>query len=113
MDDYTEIIKGRIIDRQSGEPVKGAEVEIYDKDMMLDDYLGTVTTDKDGRFEVEFTWAEYKDTVFEGRPDIFLRVFNPATGNRTKSKVFHELSGVVAEDDDSVEVMDLGDVAVD
>ena len=113
MNDYTEVVKGRIVGRQSGAPVKGAEVEIYDKDLLLDDYLGTVTTDKDGRFEIDFTWAEYKDTVFEGRPDIFLKVRNPATGKTTKSKVFHELSGEVAEDDDSVEVMDLGDVAVD
>ena len=54
-------------------------------------------------------WADYKDGVFEGRPDIFLKVLNPATGKTTKSKVYEELSGELA-DDDSEEVMDLGDV---
>jgi hypothetical protein len=113
MDNYTEVVKGRIIDRLSGDPVQGAEVEIYDKDMLLDDYLGTVLTDNDGRFELDFEWAQYKDSVFEERPDIFLQVRNPKTGKTSKSKVYHELSGEIEEDDDSVEVMDLGDVPVD
>jgi hypothetical protein len=112
MNDYTEIVKGRIVDKQAGAPVKGAVVEVYDKDLLLDDYLGTVTTGGDRRFEVDFTWADYKDTVFEGRPDIFVKVRNPATGETTKSKVFEELSGKLA-DDDSEEVMDLGDIPVD
>ena len=112
MIDYTEIVKGRIIDRQGGAPVEGAEVEVYDEDMLINDYLGTATTDGDGRFEVDFTWAEYKDSVFEGRPNIFLKVRNPATGKKTKSKVFYELSGKLS-DDDSEEVMEIGDIPVD
>ena len=112
MRDYGEVVKGRIVDREGGAPVGGAKVEVYDKDLLIDDYLGTATTDEDGRFQVDFTWADYKDGVFEGRPDIFLKVLNPATGKTTKSKVYEELSGELA-DDDSEEVMDLGDVPVD
>ena len=112
MNDYTEIVKGRIVGRKGGAPVQGAVVEVYDKDLLIDDYLGTATTDEDGRFEVDFTWAEYKVSFVEGRPDIFLKVRNPETGKTTKSKVFYELSGRVS-DDDSEEVMDLGDIPVD
>jgi hypothetical protein len=112
MNDYSEVVKGRIVSRDGGAPVVGAEVEVYDKDMLIDDYLGKVTTDGDGRFRVDFTWAEFKDGVFEDRPDIYLKVRNPATGKTTKSKVFEELTGELAEDD-SEEVMDLGDVPVD
>jgi len=112
MRDYSEVVKGRIVTRKGGTPVEGAEVEVYDKDMLVDDYLGTAVTDREGRFLVDFTWANYKDGVFEGRPDIFLKVRNPATGETTKSKVFEELSGELAEDD-SEEVMDLGDIPVD
>jgi len=112
MQDYKEIVKGRIVDRSAGKPVQGAEVEVWDKDMLIDDYLGTATTDQDGRFDVEFIWAEFKDSPFEDRPDIFLRVRNPATGKSTKSRVFQELTGKLS-DDDSEEVMDLGDIQVD
>lgn len=110
--DYTEVVKGRIVNGPGGAPVRGAAVEVFDKDMLIDDYLGTATTDQDGQFEVDFTWAEFKDSVFENRPDIYLKVRNPTTGKTTKSKVFYELSGKLSEDD-SVEVMDLGDIPVD
>jgi len=112
MQDYDEIVTGRIVDKNTNAPVKGAQVEVYDKDLIIDDYLGTTTTDGDGRFKVDFNWANYKAGMFEGRPDIFLKVRNPGTGKTTKSKVFYELTGELS-DDDSVEVMDLGDIAVD
>lgn len=112
MEDYTEVVKGRIVDKSGGAPVKGAEVEVWDKDLLMNDYLGMATTGPDGRFEVPFTWSQYKDSVFEDRPDIFLKVHNPATGRKTKTKVFNELSGEVS-DDDSEEIMDLGDIPVD
>jgi len=112
MRDYVEIVKGRIVDQQQGAPVMGATVEVYDKDMLIDDYLGTATTDAEGRFEVEFSWADYKDSFFEGRPDIFLIVLNPISGKTTRSKVFYDLRGELAKDE-SEEVMDLGEVPVD
>ena len=112
MEDYTEVIKGRIVTRGGVEPVKDAEVEVWDKDLLMDDYLGATVTDQDGRFEVPFYWSQYKDSVFEDRPDIFLKVNNPRTGKQTRTKVFYELSGELS-DDDSEEVMDLGDIPVD
>jgi hypothetical protein len=112
MSDFQEIVQGRIVDRDQGTPLAGAKVDVYDKDLVLSDYLGTATTGQDGRFSVEFNSALYKAGPFEGRPDIFLKVLNPTTGKTTKSKVFEELSGKMA-DDDSVEVMDLGDTPVD
>ena len=112
MKDYKEVVKGRIVSKEGSRPVAGAEVRVYDKDVLTSDHLGTATTSGDGSFEVDFTWADYKDGPFEDRPDIFLKVKNPATGKTTKTKVYEELTGDLAEDD-SVEVMDLGDVPVD
>jgi hypothetical protein len=112
MADYREVVTGRIVDRKAGQPIAGARVEVFDEDMLLDDYLGAAVTDREGRFEVEFTTSEYKDGPFDGRPDIFLEVRNPTTGKQTKSKVFRKLTGELA-DDDSVEMMDLGDTAID
>lgn len=111
MNNYDEIVTGRIVD-SSGAPVAGARVEVYDKDMIVDDYLGSNNTEADGLFKVDFGWADYKDSPFEGRPDIFLKVRNPSTGKTTKSKVYYDLTGKLS-DDDSEEVMDLGDIPVE
>lgn len=110
MRDYTEIVKGRIVNRQDGTPVSGAVVEVYDKDMLLNDYLGSAVTDESGRFQVEFSSEVFKDSAFEDRPDIFLKIRKPATGETVKTGVFEEHSGEMVDDD--TEVMDLGDVPV-
>ena len=112
MTDHKEVVKGRIVMRDGSRPVRAAEVRVYDKDMIVDDHLGTTTTDVDGGFEVDFRWSDFKEGVFEARPDIYVKVKNPATGKTTKSKVYEELQGDLAADD-SVEIMDLGDIAVD
>lgn len=111
MTDYQEIVTGTIVSRGSGEAVRGAEVSVYDKDLLMSDHLGSTLSGEDGRFEVGFTWAQFKDSVFEGRPDIFLKVLNPQTGETTKTGVFAELKGKLDEKD--VETMDLGRVEVD
>ena len=111
MPNYKEVVKGRIVSKTSG-PVAGAEVKVYDKNLLVDDHLGTATTGADGSFEVDFKWSDYKHNPFENRPDIFLRVRDPSTGNTTKTRVWDELEGQLTADD-SVEVMDLGDVPVD
>jgi len=107
MGDYREILTGTIQDAH-GTPLVGANVEVYDKDLLHDDHLGTTTTDEAGRFRVSFGWADYKDSYFEDRPDIFLKVTDPTTGNTTKTKVYAELKGDMIDDD--TEVMDLGAV---
>jgi hypothetical protein len=112
MANYKEVVKGRIIAKEGSAPVVGAKVKVYDKDLLLDDHLGDAVTDKEGCFQVNFTWADFKGGPFEDRPDILLKVKNPTTGKTTKSRVYDELKGEVA-DDDSVETMDLGDIPVD
>ncbi len=109
MGDYREIITGQIVGA-NGNPIAGATVEVYDKDLLSNDHLGTATTDDAGRFRVSFGWADYKDSFFEDRPDVFLKVTDPASGKTTKSKVYDELKGDMVDDD--TEVMDLGSVQI-
>ena len=47
-------ISGRVIDEETSHPVAGAVVEAWDKDHVYDDLVGSVTTDSDGRFQLEF-----------------------------------------------------------
>ena len=41
---------------------------------MSDDYLGSATTDGDGRYAVEFGADAFRD-AFDQRPDLYVRVF--------------------------------------
>ncbi len=107
MGDYREILTGTILDKH-GTPLADANVEVYDKDLLHNDHLGTATTDAAGHFRMSFGWADYKDSFFEDRPDIFLKVTNPASGATSKTKVYDELKGDMIDDD--TEVMDLGEV---
>ena len=111
---YKEIVTARVVSRQDHQPVSGATVRVYDQDMVFDDFLGEATTDANGRFSVTFSSDDFQGQVtgFEARPDIFIRVTNPATGKTTKSETFHELTGLLTRND-AEEIMDLGDVEVD
>ena len=110
MADFKEIVTAVIVAREGGGPVPRAEVEVYDKDLLHSDHLGTGVTGEDGRFHVEFGWSDYKDAFLEGRPDIFLKVRNPATGETTKTEVYSDLRGALDAND--VETFDLGTIAV-
>ena len=54
---YKEIVTARVVSRQNHQPVSGATVRVYDKDLVLNDFLGEATTDSDGHFSVTFPYA--------------------------------------------------------
>lgn len=112
MRDYKEIVTGRVVS-SSGAPVASAKVEMYDKDLLSNDYLGADTTDEHGRFRIGFSSSDFRNDfgLPEGRPDIFLKV-KTADGATAKSEVYRELKGTLSEDD-AEEVMDLGEVKVE
>lgn len=110
MQDFTEILMGTVVRREGGTPITGATVEVYDKDLLSSDHLGTTHTDDGGRFRLVFLWSDYKSSIFEGRPDIFLKVTDPGSGRAMKSEVYAELKGLL--DGDDIETMDLGKVPV-
>jgi len=70
-------IHGRITKLEDGTAVKGLLVEAVDKDYKCDDRLGTVMTDKDGKFEILYTENDFKDAYLDTKPDIYLRIKTP------------------------------------
>ena len=52
----------------------------YDQDLIVDDHLGDTHTDSAGRFEIEYSEAQYRD-FHETLPDLYLRIFD-ASGKR-------------------------------
>jgi hypothetical protein len=111
MTDYREVVTGRIVD-ENGNPLADIEVSAYDKDPLVDDTLGSCTTDSSGRFQVEFNWSDFKGgEALEGRPDLYLEYADPRSGKKGRSDVWEESRGDVT-DDDSAEIIDLGDIVV-
>jgi hypothetical protein len=76
-------IQGRVVaqdDPQNG--VSGLRVEAWDKDLLVDDYLGYATTDEAGDFTIEFDEDHYRryfikkfQEIFDRYPDLYFKVF--------------------------------------
>ncbi|MFH2006952.1 MAG: hypothetical protein ABI333_10245 [bacterium] len=115
---YWEAVTGRIVNPR-GRALEGITVNVYDKDVMVDDHLGKAVTGANGKFRVEFTQADYTPLFSpgEGRPDIYLKLTG-TDGRVHKTKVQYDLSGHMVKTDDEekggldgeIEVMNLGDV---
>jgi hypothetical protein len=68
-------IRGSVSEEESGRPLEGLLVRAYDKDLLADDHLGDSHTNAAGRFEIEYTEAQFRD-LHETLPDLYLRVFD-------------------------------------
>lgn len=71
-------VEGVVREQESGSPLPGLVVCAFDKDLIKDDYLGETETDAEGRFEIRFTDADFKDAI-ESHPDLYLCVFSPGS----------------------------------
>jgi class 3 adenylate cyclase len=69
------VLAGVVRERESGQPLAGLVVRAFDKDLLSDDYLGSATTDAEGRYEVRFTVEAFRD-LFERSPDLYVRVYD-------------------------------------
>jgi hypothetical protein len=72
-------VRGSVLEDESGRPLTGPLVRLYDKDVLVDDFLGETRTDDGGRFELVFTEVQFTD-LFETRPDLYLHVFDASGG---------------------------------
>lgn len=68
-------ISGTVAETETGRPLPDLIVRAYDKDLLSDDLLGFTTTDAEGRFEIVYTEAEFRDVV-ETQPDVYLRIYD-------------------------------------
>lgn len=70
-------VHGLVREAETGRALAGMLVRLYDKDVVLDDFLGETRSDEGGRFELTFTETQFRD-VFETRPDLYLHVYDPS-----------------------------------
>ena len=58
------VICGRLTTCDNGAPIPGAVVSAFDVDWLQDDALGTVTTDSNGHFRIDYSSADFELTPF-------------------------------------------------
>ena len=68
-------IRGRVVDQFTGEGIGGVRVEAWDKDFILDDYLGSASTITDGSFEIGFDDTAFQEFFLDRWPDLYFKVY--------------------------------------
>ena len=93
----TRRARGRLVHEDAiQKPLYGLRVELWDRDITVDDHLGTATTDRHGRFEIEYDPAD-AGRLERGLPDLELRIFDRRTertaGDRAEPQPLTKVPG--------------------
>ena len=66
---------GQVIDRKSQSEVAELRVEAWDKDLIVNDLVGSAVTDEHGDFLIEFERSYFKELFLDRQPYLFFKVF--------------------------------------
>src|SRR6185369_12050787 len=69
-------VSGRVIDLASRRGVAGLRVEAWDKDLIIDELVGSAVTDEQGTFHIKFDESYFKELFLDRRPDLYFKVFS-------------------------------------
>lgn len=67
---------GKIRESESGKGIPGLTVEVMDADLLIDELIGTVQSDPDGSFSIDFPPAQLP-AFYREKPDIYLNIKLP------------------------------------
>ncbi len=70
------VIEGIVVHENTRQPLAGLRVEAWDKDLIIDDLVGSAVTDQDGRFSMAFDSTYFRELFFDRRPDVFFRIYD-------------------------------------
>lgn len=68
-------ITGKVVSSDTKEGIKGFRVEAWDKDLLVNDMVGSAITGEGGVFRIQFDDSYFKELFLDHRPDLFFKVF--------------------------------------
>ncbi len=74
MENYTFKISGKVLERDTEKGIAGLMIEALDKDLFVDDRLGSTFTDQHGAFTIGYQEEDFQELFFDKKPDIYLRI---------------------------------------
>lgn len=76
MTNKTFRISGSVIGRTTRQGVAGLRVEAWDKDLILDDLVGSDVTKADGTFQLSFDESYFREVFLDRQPDLYFKIYN-------------------------------------
>jgi hypothetical protein len=68
-------ITGKVISSKTKKGINVLRVEAWDKDLLVDDMVGSAITGEGGVFRIQFDESYFKELFFDRRPDLFFKIF--------------------------------------
>ncbi len=68
-------VHGKVLSKTAQKGVSALRVEVWDKDPIQDDLVGSDVTDQQGVFSVTFDASYFKELFFDREPDVYFKVF--------------------------------------
>jgi len=68
-------IFGRIVNIITRRGIKDLRIEAWDKDLLINDLVGSASTGEAGTFQIQFDESHFKKLFLDRQPDLFLRIF--------------------------------------
>ena len=68
-------IDGTITSLINNRGIPGLRVEAWDKDLAIDDFLGSAETGVHGEFTIEFDSSYYQEVCIDRNPDVYFKIY--------------------------------------
>jgi hypothetical protein len=72
-------VLGKVINLRDRRGFPGLRVEAWDKDLLVDDLVGSAITDDQGAFRIEFDQTHFQELFLDREPDLFFKVYQAET----------------------------------